>query len=60
MGSHDRVTPPGEVTPILAMISQSEHVIIQGALHDVMNELEIYRKQAWAAIDAFLRKINLQ
>ena len=57
MGSKDRVTPPGEVEPYLNYLPREEHVTIEGALHDILNESEIYRADAWRHIDTFLRKI---
>lgn len=57
MGSKDRVTPPSEVEHYLSYLQHEKHVIISGALHDVMNEANIYRLEAWQHIDSFLKAV---
>jgi lysophospholipase len=57
LGSKDRVTPPGENKRYLAFLPNAEHVQIDGALHDVMNEIETYRTEAWRHIDGFLKRV---
>lgn len=56
-GSKDRVTPVSEITTVLSRIAKSENIVIAGALHDLMNELDIYRTQAWQHIDRLLAKV---
>lgn len=57
MGSKDRVTPPSESEHYLSYLQHEEHKIIQGALHDILNESDNYRQEAWQHIDTFLSKI---
>ena len=58
-GSKDMVTPPGDTMPILITIPNSEHCVIAGSRHDVLNEAAPLRAEAWAQIDPFLfRKLG--
>ncbi len=56
-GGADRVTPPHELDRTLKRIRKAENHIIPGALHDIMNEADNYRAQAWRYIDGFLAKV---
>lgn len=57
MGSKDHVTPPHEVTRYLGYLSAGTYHIIQGAMHDVLNEQDSYRCEAWSHLDSFLQTI---
>jgi lysophospholipase len=56
-GSRDRVTPFVEMQRYLDIIPHAENVIIPGALHDIMGEVESSRADAWTRIDRFLVRI---
>lgn len=56
-GSKDRVTPPHELSRTLKRIRGAQNQIVPFALHDIMNELDIYRLQAWQHIDKFLERV---
>jgi lysophospholipase len=53
-GSADRVTPANELDRILKRVNKGQHRLIPGAYHDVMNEIDTYRMEAWRHIDTFL------
>ncbi|MDD3029050.1 MAG: alpha/beta hydrolase [Alphaproteobacteria bacterium] len=53
-GDQDPITPPAEIAPFLNMIPRVYADVISGARHDVLNETEPLRRQAWERIDAFL------
>jgi lysophospholipase len=58
MGGKDHVTPAAQLTHYLKLIPNSDEVVIPGAMHDVMNEIDAYQREAWAQIDRFLGKIT--
>lgn len=53
-GGQDRVTPARELSRYLDAMPQVDHVILRDARHDVMNEIDILRAEAWRHIDGFL------
>jgi lysophospholipase len=53
-GDQDAVTPPMEITPYLNMVPTIRSRIITGARHDLLNEKEELRAEAWRHIDEFL------
>jgi lysophospholipase len=53
-GGADHVTPPNELSHVIKRIPGAKHVIIPDARHDIMNESDVYRDQAWQQIDGFL------
>lgn len=55
-GGQDIVTPSARTVPFIFRLPQGEAVVIAGAKHDLMNEADIYRNQALALIDQFLRR----
>ncbi len=56
-GGSDHVTPPNELERIIKRMKSGKHQVISHALHDVMNEMDAYRNEAWRHIDAFLARI---
>jgi lysophospholipase len=58
IGGKDRVTPAIELQRYLRLIPQAETVVIPGARHDVMNESDLYRLDAWRHIESFLGKYS--
>jgi len=56
-GGRDGVTPPHELAHYLKYVPRAENIVIPGALHDIMNELDLYRLEAWRQIDDFLGRI---
>jgi lysophospholipase len=58
VGSKDIVTPPSAFRRLFKSLSQIEDHTILGAKHDLMNELEFYRRQAWERIDRFLARVK--
>jgi len=54
IGDKDHVTPAAQLVQCLKSLPNSETVILPGALHDVMNEIDTIRAEAWAHIDRFL------
>lgn len=57
VGNEDRVTPPDEIIRFLKMMPQAETILIPGSRHDVMNEIDPCRDEAWRQVDGFLKKI---
>ncbi len=57
-GSHDTVTPALELARYLSNLPDIRNVILPGGLHDVMNEIEIIRDEAWRHIDGFLAEVT--
>ncbi|HUY67817.1 MAG TPA: alpha/beta hydrolase [Alphaproteobacteria bacterium] len=57
-GDKDIVTPPARFRDSLKGLPMIEDHIIGGACHDLLNELEFYRKQAWERIDRFIGRIG--
>ncbi|MDX2028012.1 MAG: alpha/beta hydrolase [Alphaproteobacteria bacterium] len=53
-GGKDRVTPARELSRYLDSMPQADHIILLEARHDLMNELEPIRAEAWKHIDGFL------
>src|SRR3984957_5236777 len=58
IGSKDRVTPTSENMRYLKQLPNAEITVIPGALHDIMNEIDSVRTEAWRRIDEFLQKIK--
>jgi lysophospholipase len=58
IGEHDFVTPSGEIMPYLNQIPNSRTHTLTGARHDIMNETDSIRAEAWQQIDEFLKKIS--
>jgi len=56
-GSHDHVTPVSEIGRFLHLLPNAENVIVEGAYHDVMNEVPAYRAEAWRHVDGFLGRL---
>lgn len=56
-GSRDRVTPARELARYMPSLPRVTNIVIPGARHDVMNELETFRAEAWRHIDGFLGKV---
>jgi lysophospholipase len=56
--ARDIVTPPPKTIPIFRRMPKAEAVTIPGAFHDLMNEADRYRDQAWKRIDDFLRRFT--
>jgi lysophospholipase len=56
-GSDDRVTPFDETHRFMSLIPKAENFKIDGALHDVMGEVEPCRFEAWKKIDRLLTRI---
>jgi lysophospholipase len=59
-GSKDIVTPASKYRPFIQDLPQIEEHIIDGAKHDIMNEIEAYRHEAWGWIDRFLTRVGAQ
>ena len=57
MGGKDHVTPAAQLLHYLNLLPNMEAVTLDGALHDILNELDEYRRGAWKAIDRFLARI---
>ena len=57
-GSDDRVTPVAEISRHLGKMPQAENHVITGGFHDIMNEADHLRAQAWRCIDGFLAKVK--
>ena len=57
VGNHDPVTPPSEISPYLNHIPRIRTHIIEGARHDLMNETDAVRTEAWGYIDEFLKLV---
>ncbi len=57
MGGKDHVTPAAQLMHYLKFLPNVETVMLDCALHDVLNELDAYRLPAWKAIDRFLTRI---
>ena len=55
-GSADHVTPAAEITRYLKRIPGSENILIPAARHDILNEKDECRMEAWRHIDRFLIK----
>jgi lysophospholipase len=58
VGSKDIVTPPSRFRRLFKGLPLIEEHTILGAKHDLMNELEFYRRQAWEHIDRFLARVG--
>jgi lysophospholipase len=58
MGGNDPVTPAAQLMHYLKFVPNAESVVLSGALHDIMNEIDAYRSEAWAQIDIFLNRIS--
>lgn len=58
VGNEDHVTPPDEIFRFLKMMPNAETVLIPGSLHDVMNEINPIRDEAWRQIDVFLQRLQ--
>jgi len=56
-GGRDIVIPPVKVIPLIRRMPNAEAVLIPGALHDLMNESDRYRNEAWRHIDLFLERV---
>jgi lysophospholipase len=56
-GGKDRVTPTVETSQYILRMPNAENVVIPGAWHDILNELDIYRLNAWHHIDKFLAQV---
>lgn len=56
-GSEDHVTPPAEIGRYLKLLPQGENLIVPGAMHDLLNEVDGPRAEAWRNIDRFFAKI---
>jgi len=56
-GTRDIVTPPAKIIPLIRQMPNAEIFTIRGAWHDLMNEADLYRDQAWRHIDLFLQEI---
>lgn len=54
MGSADPVTPASKLEPIIKRLPIADAIIIRGAKHDLMNEADSYREEAWRQIDRFM------
>jgi lysophospholipase len=50
----DRITSTPAIENFAIHLRAGSHLIISGALHEVMMEQDSYRKQFWAAFDAFV------
>ncbi len=58
MGDQDIVTPYAEIFPYLNMIPRVHTRMITGARHDLLNEADKQRVEAWRHIDAFLDSLT--
>jgi len=59
VGSEDQVTPANEISRYLNLIPRVRTHIIPNARHDLLNEIEAARSEAWQRIDAFLKILTL-
>jgi len=57
-GGQDIVTPSAKIIPLVRRMPLAEIVTIRGAWHDLLNEADAYRDQAWRHIDGFLKRVN--
>ena len=57
LAGKDIVTPPVKVIPLLRRMPHAEAVMIPGALHDLLNEADVYRNEAWRQMDLFLARV---
>lgn len=58
VGAMDTITPPSEIAPFLNQIPRMRTHIITGALHDIMNESDQIRAEAWRCIDEFFGMLS--
>ncbi|MFY9288876.1 MAG: alpha/beta hydrolase [Alphaproteobacteria bacterium] len=58
VGSADRVTPAEELSRVIKRMPRAQNIVIPHAYHDIMNETDLYRLEAWKHIDAFLAKLK--
>ncbi len=58
-GEKDGVTPAFALRRYLDALPRATNVFIPGAWHDVMNEADTYRLEAWRQIDAFLAGLGV-
>lgn len=56
-GDRDRVTPVKENSRYLSQLPRVESIVLAGSLHDVLNEVEVIRAEAWKHIDRFLARV---
>jgi lysophospholipase len=56
-GSHDYVTPARQLARHIAHVPQAEFISLEGARHDVMNEIDSCRMETWRHIDRFLGRL---
>ncbi len=51
---HDRLVSTTAIEEFGSRLRSGSHLIVAGAKHEVMMELDLYRSQFWAAFDAFI------
>jgi lysophospholipase len=59
VGDQDRVTPAAEINSYLNRIPRVRTHVIANARHDLMNETEPVRAEAWHRIGTFLKTVTL-
>jgi len=50
----DRIVSTPAIEDFAIHMRAGSHLIISGALHEIMMEQDSYRRQFWAAFDAFI------
>ncbi|MDR3449353.1 MAG: alpha/beta hydrolase [Alphaproteobacteria bacterium] len=58
VGGEDRVTPAKEIAPYLNYIPRMRTHIVADSKHDILNETDAVRAEAWESIDIFLASLN--
>lgn len=58
-GKDDRVTPAAEINRYMNSISRARTHTIAQARHDLLNEIDPVRNEAWQRIDGFLKTVTL-
>jgi lysophospholipase len=52
--SRDRLVSTAAIEDFGSRLRVGSHLVVHGAKHEVMMELDVYRSQFWAAFDAFI------
>lgn len=55
-GSKDQVIPLSQLRAYARRLPNAQFKVIEGSRHDILNEAERYRDQAWAHIEGFLEQ----
>jgi len=50
----DRLVSTAAIESFGSRLPAGSHLVVPGAKHEVLMELDVYRSQFWAAFDAFI------